>query len=188
MRTGFSGRGCVAAVLLCLAGTAAAKPIDYVFTTIASGPLFSTFHGVSVSMNNAGTVAFMATGQAGRGFAPGIFVGNGGPLTPIALGFTSIFTSINNSGTVAFEAGAGIFVGNGGPLTPIADTVGLLSQLAKPLINDAGTVAFSADLDDGGRGVFTGNGGPLIRRHRWRLRRRSDADQQCWDSGFHKVH
>ena len=46
--------------------------------------------------------------------------------------------------------------------TKIADTSNTFSNfLPNPSINDAGTVAFTANLDSGGRGIFTGTGGAI---------------------------
>jgi hypothetical protein len=45
--------------------------------------------------------------------------------------------------------------------TKIADTSGSFTRLETPVINDSGTVAFSADLNTHSPSVFTGNGGVL---------------------------
>jgi hypothetical protein len=147
----------------------AAAPISYDFALIAdTSGAFSGF-GSSVSINNAGTVAFNAGLDAG---GIGFFTGSGGPITTIAdsNGPISTFTGgvavINDSGTVAFFATLdtgvrGIFAGNGGPLTTIADASGAFGTGFgfTPSINNAGTVAFSATLDAGGQGIFIGSGG-----------------------------
>jgi hypothetical protein len=138
----------------------------------ASGGAFSViadtgglFGGVSI--NNRGTVAFVATNPISAG--SGLFTGNGGPLTTIVATNLSPFfqiggISLNDRGTVAFEGffsqaggiGIGIFTGNGGPITTIADTSGPFSNFFSPSINNAGEVAFQASLNAGGAGIFTG--------------------------------
>jgi hypothetical protein len=45
--------------------------------------------------------------------------------------------------------------------TKIADTRGFFTRLETPVINDSGTVAFSADLNTGSPSVFTGSGEAL---------------------------
>ena len=45
--------------------------------------------------------------------------------------------------------------------TKIADTSGSFTRLETPVINDSGTLAFSADLNTHSPSVFTGNGGAL---------------------------
>jgi hypothetical protein len=138
-------------------------------TTIAAGGAgpgqFRTVSDPGIS--NAGLVAFRGDDASGEG----VYAGSGGPLTRIAhtsQGFVGMEgRSINDAGVAALLGvrpgfrNSGIFAGNGGPLTTIADTSGPFSDFSSvPAINDAGTVAFRADLDDGGQGVFTGNGGP----------------------------
>lgn len=161
-------------VVLCAAAfseSTSAAPITYEFTLIAdtTGP-FSGF-GHSVSINNAGVVAFNAGLDAG---GVGFFTGSGGAITTIAdsNGPISTFTggvgAINDSGTVAFfatldQGTRGIFAGNGGPLTTIATQGGPFTSAFgfTPSINNAGTVAFTTGLVAGGSGVFTGSGGPV---------------------------
>ncbi len=141
--------------------TGSGGPIATIADT--SGP-FSNF-GLfgSVSINNAGTVAFGATLDAG---GQGIFTGNGGATTTIADTngpFRAFFSSsINNSGTVAFDAALvpiasrGIFTGP----DPVADRVigtgdTLFGSTVLGLffdqegLNDHGQIAFFARLADG---------------------------------------
>lgn len=54
------------------------------------------------------------------------------------------------------EAGATAFT-----FTKITDTQGRFSNFASPSINNKGTVAFKAGLDEGGEGIFTSSGGPI---------------------------
>jgi PEP-CTERM motif len=100
----------------------------------------------------------------------GIFTGSGGPVTAVAAGGLlesgpfldfGLLPSINNMGTVAFLAflrpeGSGIFtgpdavadrvIGTGDPL--FGSTVTSL-EFARQGLNDAGQVAFVAQLADG---------------------------------------
>jgi hypothetical protein len=134
----------------------------------SSGP-FSGFG--STEINDAGTVAFFASRDEGGN---GIFTTNGGAITTVAdssglFGFL-LGSAINNAGTVAFSAfrdfqdflegggGGGIFTSSGGVTTLIADNTGPFRTFGSglPAINDAGTVAFLASLDEGGSGIFTG--------------------------------
>jgi len=127
------------------------------------------FNGFTVNqqdINNAGTVAFYATLPAPTP-GEGIFMGSGGAVTPVfsTSGFSTLFfgLALNDPGTAAFlliEPGGQprIVTGNGGPLTTVADTTGLFSSfsLGGPAINNAGTVAFLASLDDENSGIFSG--------------------------------
>lgn len=82
--------------------------------------------------------------------------------------------ALNDSGTVVFggaleKVGPGIFTGSGGAITTIADTTGPFSSFrfpeafysSMPSINNAGTVAFNALLDDGSEGIFTSRNGAI---------------------------
>ena len=87
-------------------------------------------------------------------------------------GLVGTLPSINNSGTVVwtdnrFSDPQRILTSDGGELTTIADTSGPFSNFggvagnpaaSMPDINDAGTVAFFANLDVGSEGIFTGDG------------------------------
>ncbi len=167
-----------ACLLLALLALAPAARAQYTFTLIANSgdPTFSAFGGAP-SINTAGTVAFLATRDAGAGGGTGIFTSAGGVTTSIALSTDPLFSgfdtpSINTAGTVAFFAtryagaggGSGIFTSTGGATTSIAlSTDPTFSSFGQTVsINTAGTVAFSATLDvgaGGGDGVFTGAGG-----------------------------
>jgi hypothetical protein len=135
----------------------------------SSGP-FSGFGNTAI--NDAGTVAFLASLDEGSN---GLFTTSGGAITTIAdtsgpFGFLLGGSAINNAGTVAFSAfrdfqdflegggGGGIFTSSGGVTTMIADNTGPFRTFGSglPAINDAGTVAFLASLDEGGSGIFTG--------------------------------
>lgn len=83
--------------------------------------------------------------------------------------------SINDRGTVAFLAGldsgdAGYFTSDGTTTTLIADSSGqfnfqriptLDNLFGEPVINNRGTVAFRADLDNGERGIFSSTKGNI---------------------------
>ncbi len=126
--------------------------------------------GSGISMNDAGTIAFVS------GNNTGVFTTNGGQITTIVtdagqLNYFGTAPSLNEVGTVAFVAGKdgrdgdafGIYSGNGGSLTTIADISGPFSYLGdfsfrQPSINGSGNVAFVAGLDAGGGGLFIGDG------------------------------
>ena len=128
----------------------------------------------SISLNDAGTVAFRANFQTGT--ITGVATISSGLVTTIAdstgqLNYFGSAPSLNSAGTVAFSAGTGgnnggvfgIYSGNGGPLTTIADLSGPFSYLGdfnsyQPSINAPGVVAFAAGLDAGGGGIFIGDG------------------------------
>jgi hypothetical protein len=113
--------------------TAPAQTVSYTFAKIAdtTGPL-SAFN-CTPSINNNGTVAFVADLRAG---GSGIFRGSGGLLTRII----DPTTSVGDLGTpVRFDC----------------------NIPAAPSINDAGTVVFNALLTSGRFGIFTGDGGTI---------------------------
>jgi hypothetical protein len=162
--------GALAGAWAANATPAAATPITYQYTLIAETSGSFSSLGQMPTINNAGTVAFIA----GGGGVIRFLTGSGGAFTTIAdsNGPISTFTgpvgAINDSGTVAFFATLdtgvrGIFAGNGGPLTTIATEGGPFTSSFgfTPSINNAGTVAFTTGLATGGFGVFTGSGGPV---------------------------
>lgn len=140
-----------------------------------SGP-FSNLTGNGI--NDAGTVVFRATLRDG---GQAILTANGKVLTTLYQtdstfsGFSEgLGVFINNKGTVVFRAelsggGEAIVTGNGGPLTVIADTSGPFSSFftdaPAPIvgysINDAGDVAFLANLKGGGQAILKSSGGVL---------------------------
>jgi len=121
----------------------------------------------SFSLNDSDTVAFAAFLDDGSG---GIFTSNGGSLSPLvdtSGAFSYLFSpAINNNGIVAFGAEldtgkSGIFTGS----DPVADKViAVGDQLFGSTVtslgfspkgfNDAGQVAFFAELADGTSGIF----------------------------------
>lgn len=125
--------------------------------------------GLSPAINDAGTVAFLAT----QGGQPVIFTGSGGPVTPVvqAGGQFVAFGNpeINNAGTVAAffvtqpVGGRGILTAGGGAVTTLVDSAGPFANFSSNLsINDAGAVAFRADTDAGGSGIFLASGGAIL--------------------------
>ncbi len=133
-----------------------------------------TYH---LLVGNGGPLTDLATGPGGQFFGFSI---NDFGLVAVNIVGTSVTVSdgttssnfgsvlynrpaINNSGTVAFGAYDGSLVfGSGGPLTLVADTTGAYAAFGfgyyavAVSINDAGIVAFRAELDAGGAGIFTG--------------------------------
>ena len=113
-----------------------------------------------LSTNDQGVVAFRGTENGTNG----IFRGNGGPLTTIALqtpGGGLNTPSINNQGKVVFSSGGSILLGEGGTLTTIADTSGEFSTVFDPRINNADQIVFTAGLDIGGVGLYIWEGGTV---------------------------
>lgn len=134
-------------------------------TVIAdSQGIFDSFPTRAV-INNSGTVAFGADVDGILG--TGIFVGSGRGSTIITRPgrSTALFPSINNDGLVVFRSSdsENISTGKSGEAIKVLYSRSgepFSSFGSRPVINDQGTVAFSATLDNGGRGVFAGNGGP----------------------------
>lgn len=171
-----------------------------VFTVDASGTVTTIaaytsqeldyLYGVQgVSINDAGAVAFFASLEESSGGVftekQGIYVGQGGPLTPIVeydpddpsddfrISGNYKQPNINNKGDVAFLGrnleGAGIYVGNGASLTrivgPEAGFTNFIPEARFP-INDAGTVAYlfrNGTSSDSVRGVYTYSDGTITK-------------------------
>lgn len=130
-----------------------------------SGPLGPT-------MNDAGTVAFRADLEDGRG---GIYTGDGGAVTTIAetgddLTAFQGLPLIDDRGAVVFRAdlesgGERISMVAGGSPVTLAETREVFAALGRfPCVNATGAVAFSATLRDGGSGVFVASSGTIIQR------------------------
>lgn len=148
-------------------------------TIAQTGPNFSAFNfppgPIVASISPASnSTAFYAVRTPANGGGIGIFSGNGGPQTPIAVtSGTSPFVNfgpapgINPGGTVAFHgigtAGQGIFHGTGGALTTIAQTGPVFSNFNDAVsINGFNAVSFGAGLTAGGSGIFRGTGPSAI--------------------------
>lgn len=169
---------CGWAVVSLLSSGPLASASFYSFTKIAdnSGE-FSTFSN-RPRLNEAGVAVFVATYDAGGD--AGVFIGSGGPITPImssagpltlsgGLG-TGAAPGINDTGVVAFLAAYDsspdtvlLFKGSGGPLTTVYDsaTTPFSSSFGSGItINNSNTVAFYNILDSGANdGIFSGTGG-----------------------------
>ena len=160
---------CAVALVSSGSGVHAQKSSAYQFTLIADS---SSGFSPTVSLNNRGTVSFVAWTSAGK---PAVFTGNGGSLRLLAegnglfFGFGAGNTSINPNGRVAFTAGltaggAGMFTASHRGIETIARTGDFFAGLGfRPSINNAGTVAFlGSAAPSGGPGLFAGRGGAVI--------------------------
>ncbi len=148
------------------------KPPTQIAAVPATSPTGAKPFVAFPSINNSGTVSFLAVGLTG---GPGLYTGNGGSFNTTAntspsSPFNAFYgNAINNLGTVAFSAGlkdtnSGIFTSSDGQLTKIVDSTGPFKQFNFPSlpnstlsINDSGRVAFGAELTAGGTGIFTGS-------------------------------
>jgi hypothetical protein len=148
----------------------------FTFTSIADtrGPFQRFDFPGAPSVNNAGTVAFLAELDTG---VAGIFAGDGRSVTTIAdssgiflgIGGFGQYPAINAQGTVAFgstlDSGThGVFTGRGGQVTTIADTTSgpFVNAFGHPALNNAGTVIFTGTKKDGtGSGIFASRRGMI---------------------------
>jgi len=145
---------------------------NYRFTNIATTTDGYTRFGAP-SINDLGVVAFGARTDDAREL---IQTWDAGDLFTLydeakfsSFSIVNWHAKINNAGTVAFLGGvndsAGFFTGDGGPLANIANAdSGPLSGATFSLgisLNNSGSVAFGATLNDGGQGIFVGDGGPV---------------------------
>jgi hypothetical protein len=127
-----------------------------------------TNFSVPPHMNNSGTVAFAGSLASG---IRGVYTGSGGALTTITDNenkdiTTFIRPSINSAGAVAYQSwfnstGRVRIHSSAGGGAVIADSDDGYAILRASTINDADTVAFSAEYASGLDAVLTGNGGPL---------------------------
>lgn len=124
-----------------------------------------SFAGFGIpSINSEGTVVFSAVLDEGE---DGIFTSNGSTTTTIAdtSGLFDLFgfaPAINDMGMVAFNAltdagEEGIFTSDGSTTTTIADSNGSFQLFSSPTINNEGTVAYRAFLNEVG-GIYKGDG------------------------------
>lgn len=120
--------------------------------SIPSIPLFQ-----QPVINDAGDIAYI--------YQNTVFINNGITDIPVANPNDSInigYLAFNNQGSVAFTTfnygiGSKLLINNGSKETTLADTNGDFSNLFSVAINDQGTVAFEAILDNGSEGIFTGS-------------------------------
>jgi hypothetical protein len=161
---------CAVTLLSSGPGIAAQEPSSYEFTLIADTSGALAGFSATVSLNNRGTVSFIAATSAGE---PAVFTGNGGPLTLLANGngpfdgFGAWNTSINASGTVAFngdliDGGGGMFTASRRGIAAIGPSGALIATGLRPAINNAGTVAFLGSPPPSGVGLFAGRGDTLL--------------------------
>ena len=142
-------------------------------TTIAISS-FNDFNPPTI--NNRGQVAFtLREDNSGAGI--GVFVGDGGPLIPIAdssgpLGDMNSVPYINNRGDVVFwskldAGGEGIVLGNtnGGPLVTVTDTQNEPDNTlgSAPSINASGSIAYTKHfgLPTNSDGLFLSRNGNI---------------------------
>ena len=147
---------------------------DFKFVNIAdnTSQSFAGF-GTAPSINNAGAVAFIATGSS---FGQGVFKWQHGELKNITarsttLGHFGDDVVINAGGLVGFDANLNntgeraIFTSDGTTMKIIADSIqnGLIAPfLGIGGMNASGTVIFTDfHSDQRSQAIFTGNGGPL---------------------------
>jgi hypothetical protein len=125
--------------------------------TVSGGGIFIPFNFRPV-INNNGTVAFRATLNGTSGW---FTTTNGVSATLVGTGPVDRI-AINNSGRVAFRRADGIFAGQPGSVDekviafgdPIDGSTFNGGFMWEEAINDAGQVAFWAELADGRRGVY----------------------------------
>jgi hypothetical protein len=99
----------------------------------------------------------------------GIVRDSGGILTTLVDDISTLGLDVNDTGDVVFGRGEVFFNGRDivrdinairqfnnatGELTTIADTSGVFSQFGNFAINNSGSIAFTASLDEGGEGIF----------------------------------
>lgn len=143
-------------------------------TTIAtSGSPYRTFVNAP-SINDAGEVAFTAQTVDG---GTGVFVGSGGPVQTAyaeATHYASSNPAISAGGLIAVRVSRQnnpgdqrlLLLRGAAPVT-IADTAGQFLRFADDTdtqvfaVNDAGQVAFRAELDAGGSGIYVGSASSL---------------------------
>lgn len=120
--------------------------------TIAAASPFTGYINPFTSVNDAGTVAFIARDLDGQ---DGLFTGNGGPVRYLASDFNSDNNgpSINNAGQVAYydirgSGDYGVYVTDGSSVQTIARSFSaggnIYNNVYGGVINDAGTVVFGA--------------------------------------------
>jgi hypothetical protein len=145
--------------LLALAALSLCQPVladaqNYSFTMIADTD-GEFLHFTGGSINDSGTVAFYAQRDDN---VRGIFVGNGGPLTAIALTNGTISpiqnpAIINNRGTVVFSgcesSFCGIYTSNGAGVTNVISTDTLPGSLIASDMNNPGAILFRHSYNGG---------------------------------------
>jgi hypothetical protein len=135
------------------------------------GSAFTSLPTPAPRIQSDGTITFHGTLSSG---ALGLFAANGGVVNTLYVtgGQFSAFlggpASQVNGHTLAFRATLadgtnGEFTGDGGPVTTVATSGPVYSSFVGGEINDAGTLAISANLTGGGQAVVVAQGGSLTR-------------------------
>lgn len=141
------------------------RPVTYVRTSdgrnvgtnIPSIPLFQ-----QPVINDTGNLAFtyMSTVYVNDGITDNVVANPNDSINIGDLAFNNLgnvaFTTVNY-GVNGYPFGSKLLTSNGNRETILADTNGLFSNLLSVAINDQGTVAFEAILDNGTEGIFTGS-------------------------------
>ena len=132
----------------------------------ATGERFSGFAPYVASVNDAGIVAFQAALRDG---GSGVFAGDGRDVEELVgrsllAGITS-HPDLNTGRDTSFygelpRGGQGAFLHREGRLQIVAETRDAFASIGPlgPTMNEAGTVAFRADPEDGVSGIFAGDG------------------------------
>ncbi|SRR5579883_492348 len=141
----------------------------FTFTKIAdtNDPVFRNF-GFYPAINNKGTVVFSANLNA-DGQATGIYISSGDETTTTIADTNGPFSlfgnapAINDQGIVAFRAnlktiGSGIYTESDGVITTISESTEPRGIFEDPVINNEGTIAFSASTQ-GGSAIFISSDG-----------------------------
>jgi type 1 fimbria pilin len=150
--------------------TGRGQELTHIADTGPNSP-YSSLPSPAPRIQSDGTVTFHGTLRSG---GMGLFAGNGGlPSTFYVTGdqFSAFLggpASQVHGNTLAFRATlpdgtGGEFTGSGGPTTTIATTGPVFSSFVGGEINDAGTLAISANLTGGGQAIVVAQGGALTR-------------------------
>lgn len=134
----------------------------------AADPNFP-FAPATLSVNDAGTVAFWAASRSGFG----VFTTNGSGAELVRLVPGLSVPAINDTSVVAFSTGQAVMLGGATPLRTVVDVLTPLpvsgftfTQFAPPHINDAGTVAFLCfgltPVPAQQQCLYTGHAGPPV--------------------------
>lgn len=127
-------------------------------------------------LNDQGTVVFggyLPTGDGG--FVNGLFTGNGAAIQPLVVHPTPfeppfLRAAINDAGVVVFSDSRGIFTSDGSSLETLAIMGDAFVKFGPPDINNAGAVAFPANVGPlggpnpfiGFEGLFVTQGGAIL--------------------------
>ncbi len=141
----------------------AGRTRSYTLVPIAStGDRFSDFAPYVASVNNPGVVAFQTTLRDG---GSGVFTGTGDRISAVTEPSMGRLTEVWSHPDIALDGSIcayatlasgepGVVLIREGEVINVSPTGGPLG----PTMNDAGRVAFRADLEDGRAGIYTGDG------------------------------